>query len=224
MSPCQVVSSRWMGKAFAVFLLNGPAVTWGDPRFGGDCRRVKDRLRQVQQIEAPWSRICNALRAPHMLNEGGPYISPAIHSWMSKKSFCISLVSRLPQAAGPCLTKGRWSKCGSGSCMCQPSIRWCLILTCPSCSSGTRLSYSLRCPPPPAGQGPLFSKPPGNIMPPPDPFRPLFEALRRTALRVTMSSLIRLCTKYQHWVRGSCMGWTILAVFRKKHQRVSSPS
>ena len=43
----QVATTDW---AFAVWCPGGGVVTWGDPRYGGDSRRVQDRLVNVKDI------------------------------------------------------------------------------------------------------------------------------------------------------------------------------
>ena len=39
-------------RAFAAILEDGSIVSWGDPKFGGDCSAVQDQLRNVQQVQA----------------------------------------------------------------------------------------------------------------------------------------------------------------------------
>jgi hypothetical protein len=36
-------------RAFAAILADGSAVAWGDPNYGGDCSKVQDKLKEVQQ-------------------------------------------------------------------------------------------------------------------------------------------------------------------------------
>ena len=52
------ISSRMCNKfkpqnlAFAAILANGSVVTWGHPRYGGDCSAVQDQLKNVQLVQA----------------------------------------------------------------------------------------------------------------------------------------------------------------------------
>ena len=39
-------------QAFAAILADGPVVTWGDARFGGDSSAVQDQLKHVQHIQS----------------------------------------------------------------------------------------------------------------------------------------------------------------------------
>ena len=58
--------------AFAAILADESVVTWGYPKWGGDCSAVQDQLRKVQQIQATYKAFAAILADGSVVTWGDP--------------------------------------------------------------------------------------------------------------------------------------------------------
>ena len=68
-----VVARSELGFSFAAVLGDGSVVTWPDPSYGGDSRRVKKQLKNVQYIQATDRAFAAVLDTGCVVTWGDPH-------------------------------------------------------------------------------------------------------------------------------------------------------